>query len=217
MLQFYLLAAALFQAPANEPKLATVEGSVVHAASKVPIRKAKVTLQALENDQSQTAESGDDGKYSVKDVKPGRYRIRAEKTGYETSGFGAKRIGDAVGQLLVVGAGGALASIDIALPKQGAIAGKVLDSSGEPVNAALVMALASMYYQNGRKARIPRGAVPVIANDLGEYRVGQLPPGKYIICAIPKNYYSPNAPLTRTRNQRSPTPISPPAIPAQAI
>jgi hypothetical protein len=194
MLHFCLLAAALFQAPANEPKLPTVEGSVIHAGSKVPLRKAKVTLQALENDQSLTAESGDDGKYSVKEVKPGRYRIRAEKAGYETAGYNSKRIGDMVGQLFVVGATGSVPGIDIALPKQGVIAGKVLDSSGEPVNAALVLALANMYYQSGRRARIPRGAVPVMSNDLGEYRIGQLPPGEYIVCAIPKNYYSPNAP-----------------------
>jgi protocatechuate 3,4-dioxygenase beta subunit len=194
MVPFCLLAAALLMQspPANEPKPATVEGSVSHAASKVPIRKAKVTLQTVGRDQSASVETDDTGKYILKDIRAGRYIIRAEKNGYEAAAYGAKRPGDAVGQLLNIGAGATLTGIDIAVPKQGAIAGKVLDGSGEPVNAALVIALAQVYYQNGRRARIPRGAVPVMSNDLGEYRVGQLPPGKYIICAIPKDYYQPS-------------------------
>ncbi len=192
MLQFCLLAAALLQAPANEPKPATVEGSVVHAASNVPIKKAKVTLHSVSGSQTFSAETGDDGKFTVKDVAGGRYRLTAEKSGYETSAYGSKRIGDQVGQLLNVAAGASLTGLSVKLPKQGAIAGKVLDSSGEPVNSALVLALANRYYQSGRKARIPRGALPVMSNDLGEYRVGQLPPGRYIICAIPKAWLQPN-------------------------
>lgn len=203
MLPFCLLTAALLQSPAAEPKLASVEGSVRHAGSGVPVRKAKVTLQSTGVEQSSSVESGDDGKFVFDNVKPGRYRIRAEKTGYETAGYGAKRTGDANGQVIAIGAAAPLTGIDIALPKQGAIAGKIYDNSGEPVNAALVMALASMYYQSGRRARIPRGAVPVLSNDLGEYRVGQLPPGKYILCAIPKSSYQPAPPDKEFKSQVS--------------
>ena len=74
------------------------------------------------------------------------------------------------------------------------IAGKIIDNDGEPVARALVLALANRYYLHGRRGHIPRGAVPVMSNDLGEYRVGQLPPGKYIICAIPVGFYQPRPP-----------------------
>jgi hypothetical protein len=49
-----------------------------------------------------------------------------------------------------------------------------------------------MYYQNGRRTRLPRGTLPVMSNDLGEYRIGELPPGKYIVCVIPVGFYQPS-------------------------
>ncbi|MBI4902989.1 MAG: carboxypeptidase regulatory-like domain-containing protein [Acidobacteria bacterium] len=187
----YLLALLfLFQAP-NEPKPAIVEGTVLHAAAKTPIRKAKVSLTAIGFEGGGSVETADDGKFTLKDVKPGRYRLTAEKTGYETTAYGARKPGEATGQVIRIDAGAALSGISIALPKHGVIAGKVLDADNEPVPKVLVMALANMYYQNGRRTRLPRGTIPAMSNDLGEYRIGQLPPGKYIICAVPANFLQP--------------------------
>jgi len=183
--------ALFFLQVSNEPKPATVEGTVTHAASKAAIRKAKINLTAIGFEGGGNIESADDGKFILKDVKPGRYRITAEKAGYETSAYGARRSGDALGQVLRIDPGAAVTGIDITLPKHGVIAGRILDSENEPVQRALVMALANIYYQQGRRGQIPRGAIPVISNDLGEYRIGQLPPGKYIVCAIPVNLYQP--------------------------
>jgi hypothetical protein len=183
-------ALVLFQL-VNQPKPATLEGTITHSASKTPVRKAKVSLTAIGFDGGGSTETADDGRFLLKDVKPGRYRVTAEKTGYETTAYGARRPGEALGQVLRVDAGSAFSSIDIAMPKHGVIIGKILDADSEPVQRALVMAMTNMYYQNGRRAQIPRGAIPVMSNDLGEYRIGQLPPGKYIVCAIPVNLYQP--------------------------
>jgi hypothetical protein len=187
-----LLSALLFffQAP-NEPKLATIEGTITHAASKTPIRKAKVNLTGIGFDGGGNVEAGDDGKFILKDVKPGRYRITAEKAGYESTGYGSKRPQEP-GQVLRVDAGAHLTSIDVAMPKHGVIAGKILDFENEPMPNALVLALTNMYYQRGRRGRIPRGTVPALSNDLGEFRIGQLPPGKYIVCAVPMAFLQPN-------------------------
>lgn len=176
---------------APEVKLATLEGLVTHAASKTPIRKAKVNLTGIGTTGGGSAETGDDGRFSLKDIKPGRYRLTAEKTGYETSAYGAKQPGETLGQIVRVDSGATLSSLDIALPKHGVIAGKVFDTDNEPLQKALVMALANVYNE-GKRIRLPRGAVPVLTNDLGEYRVGQLPPGKYIICAIRFHWLQPN-------------------------
>jgi hypothetical protein len=175
----------------DEPKLATLEGSVLHAAQKTPIRKAKVSLTAIGSEGSKSVDTGDDGKFALKDVKPGRYRLSASKPGYEATGYGARKPGDAAGQVLRVDPGANLTKLDIRLPKQGVISGKILDADSEPVSKVLVMALANTYYQGGRRTRLPRGTLPAITNDLGEYRVGELPPGKYIVCAVPAGFYQP--------------------------
>jgi hypothetical protein len=188
----------LFQAPGDQ-KLATLEGTVLHAASKTPIRKAKVTLTPIGGgDANASVETGDDGKFVLKDVQPGRYRINAEKAGYENTAYGARRPGEALGQVLRVDAGGALSRLDIAVPKHGVIAGKVLDADNEPVSRALVIALGNAYV-NGRRQRIPRGSVPVMSNDLGEFRIGELPPGKYILCAIPFSFIQPSAEIKESK------------------
>ncbi len=190
----------LFQTP-GEPKLATLEGVVTHAATKTPIRKAKVTLTPLgaPADTGASGETGDDGKFLLKDVKPGRYRLNAEKAGYENTAYGARRPGESQGQALRVDAGTSLSRLDIALPKHGVIAGKVFDADNEPAPKALVMALVNIYVQNGRRSRIPRGSVPVMSNDIGEYRIGELPPGKYIVCAIPLAFLQPSTDIKESK------------------
>lgn len=191
MTSVFVLALFLQQAPA-EVKPATLEGIVTHSASQTPIRKAKVTLTSVgAADAAATAETADDGKFILKDIKPGRYRLAAEKSGYQTSAYGAKKPGDAVGQTLRIDSGSSLTALSIPLPKHGIIAGKILDQDGEPVPRTLVMAMNNIYI-NGKRTRLPAGTVPVMSNDLGEYRIGQLPPGKYIICAIPEGGYQPN-------------------------
>ncbi len=190
MLTPLMLGLLLLQAP-EAPKLATLEGTITHAGSKAAIRKAKVTLQPTGSEEPNTVETGDDGKFTLKDIKPGRYRLTASKTGYETTAYGARTPGDALGQSVRVDPGAAIKTLDIGMPRHGAVFGKVLDADSEPVAKSLVIALANTYYQNGRRARLPRGAVPVISNDLGEYRIGELPPGQYVICAIPVGFYQP--------------------------
>jgi hypothetical protein len=181
----------LFFQASNEPKPATVEGTVTHAGSKTAIRKAKVNLTAIGAESGGSVETDEQGKFVFKDVKPGRYRLSADRTGYETTAYGARHPGEGQGQVLRIDSGAELTGIDIAVPKHGVIAGRILDADSEPVPRALVMALANMYYQNGRRGRIPRGTLPAMSNDLGEYRIGQLPPGKYIVCAVPVNFYQP--------------------------
>jgi hypothetical protein len=188
-----VIALLLAQAP-QEPKLATLEGVVTHAATKTPVRKAKVTLTPTGSESpAASVETADDGKFVLKDVKPGRYRLSASKAGHEATAYGARKPGEGIGQVLRVDAGAEITGLAIAMPKQGVIAGKVLDADNEPVGKALVMALADMYV-NGKRVRLPRGTIPVLANDLGEYRIGELPPGKYIVCAMPFNWVQPQPP-----------------------
>ena len=190
MLSTLLVVLLAFQGAA-EPKPANIRGTIIHAGSKTPIRKAKVNLTPVGGDSPSTVDSGDDGAFELKDVKPGRYRLNVTKAGYEPTAYGARALGDP-GQVIRVDQGAALTRIDVALPKHAVISGKVVDTDGEPVSKALVMAMTTMYYQNGRKTRIPRGTLPVMSNDLGEFRIGELPPGKYIVCAVPVNFYQPS-------------------------
>ena len=85
----------------------------------------------------------------------------------------------------------------------GAISGRVLDAHGDPVDFAQVRVL-----------RVPRGGRVTSAgqaqtNDLGEYRVPRLQPGRYLVQVRPQmnqNYQDPKPrPKRRCRSPCRPT------------
>src|SRR5207248_8888823 len=62
----------------------------------------------------------------------------------------------------------------------GVIAGRVLDEEGEPLPWAQVSALREVY-SNGKRRLSPEALVPT--NDLGEFRLFGLKPGRYFVSA----------------------------------
>jgi protocatechuate 3,4-dioxygenase beta subunit len=169
----------------QQTKPIVVAGKAVHAGSGTALKKAKVTLVPVWTDTpAATAETDDEGRYRLETDKSGRYRVRAEKTGYETALWGASKPNYSLGRPVSLAAGQEMTGMDIRLPKHGVIAGKVLNGENEPVGNALVLAWTALR-QGTREVRIPRGSVPAMSNDLGEFRVSQLPPGRYRVCASP--------------------------------
>jgi Carboxypeptidase regulatory-like domain len=70
--------------------------------------------------------------------------------------------------------------VRIRLTPEAAVVGKVLDEAGDPVTGAEVQIFDSVVKQ-GR--RVMRESTSVNTNTAGEYRIGLLPPGRYIFCA----------------------------------
>jgi hypothetical protein len=64
------------------------------------------------------------------------------------------------------------------LTQTGIISGRVRDENGEPMSLAVVSALQTRYTE-GRRALLP--AMVVVTNDLGEFRLFNLAPGKYLL------------------------------------
>lgn len=180
-----ILLAALTTARQAERKPIVVSGRVLHAGTGTALRKAKVTLVPVHTDTAvATVESDDEGRFKIETDTPGRFRLRAEKTGYETAVWGGEKPLYNAGKPLALAAGQELSGMDILLAKHGVIAGKILNYENEPVGNAVVLAWTTSK-QGTREVRIPRGSIPAMSNDLGEYRVSQLPPGKYRLCATP--------------------------------
>ncbi len=68
----------------------------------------------------------------------------------------------------------------VSMTPQAIITGKVLDADGDPVSGGMVQVLAPTWMR-GKLRYNPRGGGQV--NDLGEYRVANLSPGKYYLFA----------------------------------
>jgi hypothetical protein len=94
-------------------------------------------------------------------------------------------------------------SIDITLQRGAVIVGRVLDEAGEPLADARVMAMRKMSAgptgaSTGTEVLRPAGP-SAQSNDLGEFRLFSLPPGEYVVQAMPRpDFGAASGPRTRT-------------------
>lgn len=72
--------------------------------------------------------------------------------------------------------------IDLALPKMSLISGRITDEDGEPIAGVRVLAMRSIYF-DGRRQLVNTSAANVLTDDVGEYRIGELVPGTYVVAA----------------------------------
>jgi hypothetical protein len=183
-----LMAQQTPSAAPEEKKFATVEGKLTDAVTGEPLRKANLVLMQLPSGTggftmagpppSTTTSSDAEGRFSFPKVEPGRYMLSAEKAGYVRQGYGSRGGSFSPGANLVVEAGQRLANIDFKLMPQAVITGKVVDEDGEPVPHTMVQVL-----RRTAGARQPMGMMGMSANDVGEFRLAGLAPGRYLLRA----------------------------------
>ncbi len=167
-----ILANAQTQAPA-----ASIRGRVVAGDTSVPVRGATVTLAPI-NGAPSIAVSDDDGSFEFREVAAGRYILRVTKTGFVPTHFDLKSESNT---FFEIRAGQRIDRGDLRMPKAGVIAGRVFDSFGEPVAEISVTAWRVEYVGPGE--RNLRSVRSVETNDLGDYRLFGLAPGKYYVSA----------------------------------
>ncbi len=94
------------QATTENDRPALPEGSVVHAVTKEPVRKAHVVLELSAGAQDSALVSTTDefGRFRFADVKAGRYKLTVEKSGFLDGRYGADEPEDE-GSLLKVAGG----------------------------------------------------------------------------------------------------------------
>lgn len=157
---------------------ATIRGRIGAAATGQPLHRVRVTLNgALGNPPTTVTDTN--GIYELTDVPLGTYTLSATRAGFLTLQYGQRRPREA-GRVLDVQPGEAIEGIDLALPRGGVIAGRVLDELGEPAPGVRVEAT-EFRYLRGRRVAVP--ARIATTNDIGEYRLGGLEPGAFQIRA----------------------------------
>jgi hypothetical protein len=183
-----LLALGLFlvqSAPVQLPQdSGSIEGYVVTIGTRTPVIRARMEIESEDGSRSsiQSVITDTSGGFVFRNLRPGRYRVSAQRDGYMPAQYGERRRG-AQGVTLTVGPRETLKNIVLSLTPKSAISGRVYDRYGDPVTNAVVRAL-RYTYQDGR--RILVNADVVRTNDLGEYRIFWLAPTQYIVSATPQ-------------------------------
>ena len=158
----------------------SVAGMVVRKGSNEPIHFAHITLTSHGDEQkSLHGTTADDGRFAFKDVPPGDYRVTVSHNGYVTEAYGARRPMDP-GVPLTLSSGQHVDDLVFRMIPAAIITGHVRDENGEALPWAQVTALLTFFTQ-GKRTLMP--ASSSATNDLGEYRLFNLPPGKYLLSA----------------------------------
>jgi hypothetical protein len=194
-------------APAQDAaeKPGSLSGKVVHAVTGEPVRRANLTLQSVgvihsgpipSPPPSYATASGDDGSFKFEGLAAGEYRLMAQRAGFVQHSYGA-RTNSLMGAAIRLAAGQELSGIDMRLLPQGVITGRVLDEDGEPLVRAQVRLLARRFI-NGRWQLAPMNSVQT--QDTGEYRIGELTPGRYYLNASYRDGFGFGGPQPVRRN-----------------
>src|SRR5207248_1961743 len=159
---------------------------VLNATTGDPVNKANLILRRAEGSAgmgpfptSYSTTTDAEGKFAMKDIDPGKYRLSVNRTGFVNAEYGA-RGAMRPGTTLSLDPKQHLQDVVFRLTPQAVITGRVLDEDGEPVAYVQVQSLRYRYNQ-GRKQLMPFGGAST--NDLGEYRIFSLPPGRYYLSA----------------------------------
>lgn len=174
-------ASAPAQMPAKPAPSAAIEGTVTRDPDGQPVKKALIELigenQAEAGDY--TAVTGADGLFRIENVIPGRYHLFAERSGLLDAD---KQRGRNEGRILTLTSGQEVKDIHIRLLAAAVIRGRVTDEDGDPLPNAEVTALRQTFVA-GHKHWEQAGAERT--NDLGEYRIANLPAGNIFLSVSP--------------------------------
>ena len=170
--------------------ISLVSGRVLATDSAEPLASAAVRL--IPEDNSNPAASGprggnrlqdssdEMGRFSLRGVPPGRYRISVDREGYiheEHFQFGPNQ---PVQSVLTINSGQNLENVTVLMTPVPTISGVTYSPRGERLAGVSVQAFRVMYTPSGRKlARV----ASVLSHEGGEYRLFGLNPGYYYVGA----------------------------------
>jgi hypothetical protein len=176
------------QAPTQKPSSVlkkedecSIVGTVVKLAGGEPLRKTRISLQSV-NDATRSISTitDADGGFELKRLDPGGYKLTVSRVGFVTQEYGQRKPGDP-GATLTLRPEQVIKDLVFRLIPAAVIAGRILDEDREPLPSVTVSALREVYEEGKRNLSI---ATTVETNDLGEYRLFGLPPGRYFVSAL---------------------------------
>jgi protocatechuate 3,4-dioxygenase beta subunit len=161
--------------------LARVEGTVFNAATGEPLRKAQLILHGGTGSEY-IATTDASGKFAIERVPPGSYALTAQHQNFALLDYGAARPG-VPGRRITLTAAQIMTGIDLKMVPFGVIAGKIIDQDGDPVAGVPITILRWGFIRGGRQL-LPAGGGGS-TDDRGQYRIYNLPAGRYFIAARP--------------------------------
>jgi hypothetical protein len=164
----FISAAIAGSMPQEKDSRAGVSGTVTNAATGAPIPRAHVQLYL--GGRSYGALTDINGRFAISQLPGGESSISIEAPGFQSPSIFS---GSAVNRL-VLGPDEQRKDLNIALTRFGAISGCVFDANGRPLQGIAMSVLSIEGVTEGE-----------VSDPDGQYRIGNLPPGRYRVQADP--------------------------------
>jgi hypothetical protein len=156
-----------------------IEGVVIDAASRQPVKKATVFInffgpQTAEahNQAPPTITTDASGAFSFSNLAAGQYEVIVDHQSYPHTRMRGVR------KTVQVVAGETAPSVTVELIPGATVSGRVVDEDGDPLSGCVVQPHPAKNFNQG----IPMVRMPTTHED-GSYRIYGIPPGKYTIAA----------------------------------
>ena len=185
-----VVAAAQSKDVTSQSALGQISGHVYRSDTGEPIPKAQVGLWAADEATAQAAggqrivRTSADGTFVFFDLPAGTYQIGGWRNGFTEFSWPqneeqAERLHREMSVSLKPGQ--KLENLALRLHPAGVIAGRITDEEREPVSGVEVYVLFAKFVRGGRRQINAMGRA--VTDDLGNFRVANLPPGPYYVRA----------------------------------
>ena len=162
----------------TDKQTCSVSGTVGRQDTGDPLKKARVTLVTHENWEDSVFDITDSqGHFSLDALPCASYLLTVSHPGFVEASFGQRKSADP-GAILTLAPGQKMTGLFFKLQRASVITGHVFDENGELVQGALVRVLRPT--GRGKRQDAPEIGTSV-TNDLGEFRIYDLSPGRYYV------------------------------------
>ena len=184
LLMFFAAAVAAQQrdaTPAQPPAVGTaIISGVIRSAEPTPTPVPRAIVTMTFGRVVRTTLSDDSGRFSIGNLPAGTFTVAARKAGWLPAQHGATRPGSH--GVPVVVADGARVEAPLTMFRGAAVTGVLRDTLGEPLSGVPVSAID---VRTGAPAPSTAPAESSSTDERGVYRLWGLPPGEYVIAAVP--------------------------------
>jgi len=158
---------------------------VVRKLDSAPLKGATVWLGSdASHERTIATTTAADGRFELRNVPAGHYTLSVHRNGYVDAQYGQKKPNDP-GSKLTLRPGQKLLDLVFKLGRTGVITGRISDEDGGSMQGIRVNAIREVYI-NGKMQL--QSTDERESNDLGEFRLFGLSPGRYLISAEPETW-----------------------------
>ena len=170
--------------PTPQTGTGSIKGRVVDGVTGRPINRARVRLSGAA--QKGPILTDDAGQFEFASLPPGPFTLFTEKSTYLGTRYPEPNRSLRNRNFSIqLKDGQALDDVSVPMFHGGAITGRVMDAHGDPVDMANITVL---FLPKGGRPQQRGGSA---TNDLGEFRIPRLQPGRYIVRARGQNAIDP--------------------------